>query len=38
VAKEIWLVEDGEVTEWTGDIQEYKKYLKEKVAQENSNN
>ena len=36
VAREIWVVEDGEVTEWDGDIHEYKQYLKKKVAPDNA--
>jgi ATP-binding cassette subfamily F protein 2 len=32
VAEEIWVVEDGTVEEWEGDIADYKAYLKKKVA------
>lgn len=32
VAEEIWVVEDGTVEEWEGDIGEYKAYLKKKVS------
>ena len=32
VAEEIWVVEDGTVEEWEGDIQDYKDYLKRKVV------
>ena len=31
MAEEIWVIEDGTVDEWEGDIREYKEYLKEKV-------
>jgi ATP-binding cassette subfamily F protein 2 len=33
VAEEIWVIEDGTVDEWEGDIQDYKDYLKKKVMQ-----
>jgi ATP-binding cassette subfamily F protein 2 len=32
VADEIWVVEDGTIDEWEGDIRDYKNYLKKKVA------
>eukprot|EP00158_Paraphelidium_tribonemae_P009426 Partr_v1_DN28864_c3_g1_i1_m33665 putative ATP-binding cassette, sub-family F len=32
VAEEIWVIEDGTVEEWDGDIRDYKKYLKQKVG------
>ena len=34
VAEEIWVIEDGELEEWDGDIREYKDYLKKKVAKD----
>ncbi|KAI3643989.1 hypothetical protein MP228_010153 [Amoeboaphelidium protococcarum] len=35
VAEEIWVIEEGVLVPWDGDIAEYKDYLKAKVAAEN---
>lgn len=32
VAKEIWIVEDGAVEEWDGDIRDYKEFLRENLG------
>ncbi|RKO91341.1 hypothetical protein BDK51DRAFT_49502, partial [Blyttiomyces helicus] len=34
VAEEIWIVQDGEVEQWQGDIRSYKDMLKEKIRAE----
>lgn len=34
VAEEVWIVDEGEVDPWQGDIKEYKQMLKDKIREE----